>query len=203
MGAICCHGNQSSNRIWPKTKCSQSPTPMILQMKFDYDWPAGLRDINVWKCGRTHGGTDGDTHGRRLESHTISSPWAFGSGELTNCPVIFSVFLKKEKCISKWDLSPGTTVSVVKCDFSYKVVILIRKVRPLEIFVGCWIFCCFVSRYNEVWLYLSWFSRKTNLTFYVNHLLADNSYILSSHICFLLEKTKFEKDVCIKFLVAF
>ena len=28
--------------------------------------------------GRTHG----RTHGRRLESHTISSPWAFGSGEL-------------------------------------------------------------------------------------------------------------------------
>ena len=46
----------------------------MLLMKFDYDWPAGLRDINVLKCGRTDG--------RRLESHTISSPWAFGSGEL-------------------------------------------------------------------------------------------------------------------------
>ena len=23
------------------------PHPMILQMKFDYDWPAGLRDIQV------------------------------------------------------------------------------------------------------------------------------------------------------------
>ena len=47
MGAICCHGNQSSDPIRPKTLCSQSPTPMMLQMKFDYDRPAGLRDIPV------------------------------------------------------------------------------------------------------------------------------------------------------------
>ena len=45
MGAICCHGNQNSDPIWPKTLCSQSPTPMRFQMKFDYDWPAGLREI--------------------------------------------------------------------------------------------------------------------------------------------------------------
>ena len=47
---------------------------MMLQMKFDYDWPAGLRDIYVWKCGRTDG--------RRLESDPISSSRALGSGEL-------------------------------------------------------------------------------------------------------------------------
>ena len=47
MGAICCHGNQSSDPIQPKTYYSQSPTPMMLLMKFVYDWPAGLRDINV------------------------------------------------------------------------------------------------------------------------------------------------------------
>ena len=47
LGAICCHGNQSSDPIGPKTFCSQSPTPMMLQMKFDYDWLAGLRDIHV------------------------------------------------------------------------------------------------------------------------------------------------------------
>ena len=47
MGAFCYHGNQSSDSIWPKTLCSQSPTPMMLQVKFDYDRPAGLRDIDV------------------------------------------------------------------------------------------------------------------------------------------------------------
>ena len=34
--------------------------------------------LKFWTHGLTHGHTDG----RRLESHTISSPWAFGSGEL-------------------------------------------------------------------------------------------------------------------------
>ena len=29
MGAICCHGNQSSNPTLSKTKCSQSPTQMM------------------------------------------------------------------------------------------------------------------------------------------------------------------------------
>ena len=47
MGAICCHGNQSSDPFRPKTLCSQSPTQMMLQMKFDYHWPAGLRDTHV------------------------------------------------------------------------------------------------------------------------------------------------------------
>ena len=47
MGAFCCHGNQSSDPIWPKTLCSQSPTPMMLQIKFGCDRPIGLRDIHV------------------------------------------------------------------------------------------------------------------------------------------------------------
>ena len=37
MGAICCHGNQSSDPIWPKTYCSFSPTPVMLQIKFDHN----------------------------------------------------------------------------------------------------------------------------------------------------------------------
>ena len=37
MEAICCHGNQSSNPIWPKTYCSFSPTPVMLQIKFDHN----------------------------------------------------------------------------------------------------------------------------------------------------------------------
>ena len=47
MGAICCHGYKSSDPILPTSYCSQSPTPMMLLMKLDYDWPAGLRDIHV------------------------------------------------------------------------------------------------------------------------------------------------------------
>ena len=47
MGAIRSQGNQRFNPIWPKTVCIQSPTPMMLQMKFDYDRPAGFRDIHV------------------------------------------------------------------------------------------------------------------------------------------------------------
>ena len=45
--AICCHGNQSSDPIWPNTQCSLSPIPMMLQIKFDCDRPTGLRDIQV------------------------------------------------------------------------------------------------------------------------------------------------------------
>ena len=47
MGAMCCHRNQSSNPIWPKTQCSLSPTPIMLLLKFDCDWPTGHRDIHV------------------------------------------------------------------------------------------------------------------------------------------------------------
>ena len=34
IGAIRCHGNQSSNPIWPKTKCSLFLARMMLQIKF-------------------------------------------------------------------------------------------------------------------------------------------------------------------------
>ena len=58
MGAICCHGNQSSDPIWPKTLCSQSSNPMMLQMKFDYDRLTGLTYscLKVWTDARTDGG---------------------------------------------------------------------------------------------------------------------------------------------------
>ena len=32
MGAICCHGNRSSNPTWPKTECNLSLTPLMLQI---------------------------------------------------------------------------------------------------------------------------------------------------------------------------
>ena len=30
--------------------CILFPTPFMLHIKFDQDWPTGLRDIHVWKC---------------------------------------------------------------------------------------------------------------------------------------------------------
>ena len=97
MGAICCHGNQSSDRILPKTLCSQSPTSMMLLMKFDYDWPAGFRDIHVWKCERTHGRTDARTD-------TGSSPiveFKDFSRLLSDFPVLFKADLIVEDFLGK------------------------------------------------------------------------------------------------------
>ena len=33
----------------PKTLCSLSPTPMMLHIKLNQDWPTGFRDIQVQK----------------------------------------------------------------------------------------------------------------------------------------------------------
>ena len=75
MGAFCCHGNQSFDLICPKTLCSLSPTPVMLHIKFDLGWPAGFRDIQVWKCGRRR------TDDGPLLYYKLTL-WAFGSGEL-------------------------------------------------------------------------------------------------------------------------
>ena len=55
---------------------------MMLQMKFDNDRPAELRDIDVWMCGRM----DAQTHGQidAGSSPNYKLPWALGSGELKN-----------------------------------------------------------------------------------------------------------------------
>ena len=50
IGAFCCHGHQSFDPICPKTLGSLSPTPMMLGIKSDQDWPTGFRDIKVRKC---------------------------------------------------------------------------------------------------------------------------------------------------------
>ena len=71
MGAFCCHGNQSFDPIGPKIWCSLSPIPVMLQIKFDQDWPTGFRDIQVWKCGRRTMMDGRQTTGIL----TISSPW--------------------------------------------------------------------------------------------------------------------------------
>ena len=58
MGAICCHGNQSSDPIRHKTLCNQSPTPMMLQMKFDNDGP--VSEIFMFESGDARTGTRKD-----------------------------------------------------------------------------------------------------------------------------------------------
>ena len=99
MGAFRCHGNQSSNLIWPKTYCNFSPTLVMLQIKFDRNWPAGLRDIHVWKCLRTDARTDARTHGRTPDRPVYYklTLWAFGSGELKSR--FFTIQLKFEYVI--------------------------------------------------------------------------------------------------------
>ena len=70
MGAIGCRGNQTSDLICPKTLYSLSPTPIMLHIKFDQDWPTRLRDIKVWKCGTD----DKDDDGQTDHWYTISTP---------------------------------------------------------------------------------------------------------------------------------
>ena len=47
MGDFCCHENQSFDPICPKTLGSFPPTPVLLHIKFDQDWPTSFRDIQV------------------------------------------------------------------------------------------------------------------------------------------------------------
>ena len=49
MEAFCCHGHQSFDQVCLKTLCSPSPSSVMLLIKFDQDWPTGLRDIQVRK----------------------------------------------------------------------------------------------------------------------------------------------------------
>ena len=53
--------------------------------KIDQDWPAGFRDIQVWKCGRRRTG-DGPLAYYKLTF------WAFGSGELNMNQVFYYFF---------------------------------------------------------------------------------------------------------------
>ena len=43
MGAFCCHGHQSFYPICLKELCSLSSSPAMLHIKFDQDWPTGLK----------------------------------------------------------------------------------------------------------------------------------------------------------------
>ena len=75
MGAFCCHGKQNFDPICPKTLCSLSPTPVMLHIKFDQDWPTGFRNIQVWKCGWRR------TDDRPLVYYKLTL-WDFSWGEL-------------------------------------------------------------------------------------------------------------------------
>ena len=50
MGAFCCHGHKSFVSIYLKTLCNLSPPQVMLNIKFDQEWPIGHRDIQVRKC---------------------------------------------------------------------------------------------------------------------------------------------------------
>ena len=50
VGSFCCHEHQSFDPVCLKTLCSLTPHPVMLHIKFDQDWPTGLRDIQVRKC---------------------------------------------------------------------------------------------------------------------------------------------------------
>ena len=76
MGALCCHGNHSFDPNCPKTLCSLFPTPVMLHIKFDQDWPTAFRDIQVWKCGRRT-----TTDDEPLVYYKLTL-WDFSSGEL-------------------------------------------------------------------------------------------------------------------------
>ena len=47
IGTVCSHGNRSSYPTWSKTLCNQAHIPMMLKIKFGYDWPTGCGDIRV------------------------------------------------------------------------------------------------------------------------------------------------------------
>ena len=74
---------------------------MMLQIKFGCNRPAGLGDIHVWKCGRTHGQTDARTPAR-VPSYKLTF-WAFGSGELKmsicNAFIFTAAYLPKHNTV--------------------------------------------------------------------------------------------------------
>ena len=59
-----------------------SPTPVMLHIKFDQDWPTGLRYIQVRKCDN---GRRTTTDGDPLAYYKLTL-WAFRSGELKTGP---------------------------------------------------------------------------------------------------------------------
>ena len=59
----------------PQNLRQPSPTPVMLHIKCDQDWPTGFRKIKVCKCGRRR------TDDGPLVYYKLTL-WAFGSGKL-------------------------------------------------------------------------------------------------------------------------
>ena len=64
----------------PKPYAAFLPTPVMLHIKFDQEWPTGFRDIQVWKCGRRR-----TMYGDGPLVYYKLTLWAFMSGELIIC----------------------------------------------------------------------------------------------------------------------
>ena len=69
MGAIRCHGHQSSNPIWPKKLMQPFPHPNDGSDKIWLRLALWLRRYSSLKMF-----THGRTHGRRIDRYTLSSP---------------------------------------------------------------------------------------------------------------------------------
>ena len=73
MGAIGCHGHQSSDPIWSKTFCILSPYPMMLLIRLRLaHWLRRYSSLKMFTDRHTD--THRQTDRRRLDWYTISSP---------------------------------------------------------------------------------------------------------------------------------
>ena len=75
MGAFCCHGNQSFDPICTNPIYSLSPTPVMLHIKFDQDWPTCLRDIQVQRRRQTADHWYTISSSSELKSQIVNQIW--------------------------------------------------------------------------------------------------------------------------------
>ena len=90
-------GNQSFNPNCPKTLCSLSPTPVMLHIKLDQDWPICLRDIQVWNWTRSNTRIFG-SKGQVTPNSIVQSGLNSNSSEIFYaCPDNVQVSLRSDK----------------------------------------------------------------------------------------------------------
>ena len=114
----------SFDPICTKTLYSLSPTPVTLHIKFDQDWPTGLRDTQVQRCGWRKTTTDG----RPMVSYKLTV-WAFGSGKLIK-PIILhfdkALFIMINVYV-KFLKEQNTFILFLQCLYYYSIWILRKK----------------------------------------------------------------------------